>query len=109
MANWWAGGYDLLLCPVFVTPPPVLGSFWAYPEGVPDSVDILRFTPQFNTTGQPAISIPMLWTDDNLPVGVQLVAAYGQEALLLRVAAQIEAARPWSHRYPAAFGRAPQA
>jgi amidase len=101
MASWWAAGYDLLLCPVFLTPPPVVGSFWSYPGGIADSVDILRFTPQFNTTGQPAISVPVRWTDANLPVGVQLVAAYGREDLLLNVAAQLEAAHPWYHRYPA--------
>jgi len=101
MASWWAEGYDLLLCPVFIPPAPVLGSFWSYPDGIADSVNILRFTPQFNTTGQPAISVPVLWTDNNLPVGVQIVAAYGREDLLLRVAAQIEAAHPWYHRYPA--------
>jgi amidase len=101
MASWWADGYDLLLCPVFLSPPPAVGSFWSYPEGITDSVTILRFTPQFNTTGQPAISVPVLWTEANLPVGVQLVGAYGREDLLLGVAAQIEATHPWYHRYPA--------
>ncbi len=101
MASWWADGYDLLLSPVFISPAPVLGSFWSQPDGIADSVNILRFTPQFNTTGQPAISVPVIWTDANLPVGVQLVAAYGREDLLLRVAAQIEAAHPWYYRYPA--------
>jgi amidase len=101
MASWWADGYDLLLSPVFISPAPALGSFWSQPDGIADSVNILRFTPQFNTTGQPAISVPVTWTDANLPVGVQLVAAYGREDLLLRVAAQIEAAHPWYYRYPA--------
>jgi amidase len=101
MASWWASGYDLLLCPVFISPAPALGSFWSYPDGIADSVTILRFTPQFNTTGQPAVSVPVIWTDANLPVGVQLVAAYGREDLLLNVAGQIEAAHPWYHRYPA--------
>lgn len=99
--GWWHDGHDVLLCPVFVSPPPVGGLFWSYPEGVQDSVDILRFTPQFNTTGQPAISIPWLWTETNLPVGVQLVGAYGREDLLLSLASQIESMRPWSQRYPA--------
>jgi amidase len=101
MARWWSADYDLLLCPVFVTPPPVLGSFWTYPDGIKDSVGILRFTPQFNTTGQPSVSLPVLWAEGNLPVGVQLVAAYGREDLLLSVAAEIEAAHPWYQRYPA--------
>jgi len=102
VASWWSEGFDLLLCPVFITPPPVLGSFWAYPEGIQDSVDILRFTPQFNSTGQPSISLPTLWTGQNLPVGVQLVAAFGKEELLLSVAAEFEVARPWYARYPVA-------
>jgi amidase len=102
MADWWAADHDILLCPVFLTPPPALGSFWSYPDGIVDSVNILRFTPQFNSTGQPGISVPTLWTYDNLPVGIQLVAAYGREDLLLNVAAQIERAHPWNQRYPAA-------
>jgi len=101
VTGWWSDGHDILLCPVFVSPPPVGGLFWSYPEGVQDSVDILRFTPQFNTTGQPAISIPWLWTETNLPVGVQLIAAYGREDLLLSLASQIESIHPWSQRYPA--------
>jgi amidase len=58
------------------------------------------FTPAFNSSGQPAISLPMAWNGDGLPIGVQLVAAYGREDLLIRVAAQLESAQPWSHRRP---------
>ena len=58
------------------------------------------FTAGFNSTGQPAISLPLHWSEDGLPIGVQLVAAYGREDLLIRVAAQLEQAQPWADRWP---------
>jgi amidase len=60
----------------------------------------VAYTISFNMTGQPAISLPLHWTADVLPVGVQLVAAYGREDLLVRVAAQLEQVRPWTDRRP---------
>ena len=51
-------------------------------------MEVIQFTPPYNATGQPAISLPLHWTPDGLPVGVQLVADYAREDLLLRVAAQ---------------------
>ncbi|MDF1604514.1 amidase [Nocardioides sp. YIM 152315] len=101
MATWWADGFDVLLSPVTVQLPLELGSFWSYPEGVVDSVHMLQFTPQFNSTGAPAVSVPATWTDEGLPVGVQLAGRYGEDHVVLRLAAQLEAARPWAHRYPA--------
>ena len=58
------------------------------------------FTPPFNMSGQPAISLPLHWNEAGLPIGVQLVAAYGREDVLVRVAAQLEAAHPWTDRRP---------
>jgi len=105
MASWWqpadgSAGHDLLLTPVLATPPPPIG-YLSGPEGGMRVREVLQFTAQFNVSGQPAISLPLYWTADGLPVGVQLVAAYGREDLLVRVAAQLEGAQPWAARRPA--------
>jgi len=59
------------------------------------------FTPIFNATGQPAISVPLFQGEDGLPLAVQLVGRPACEGALLALAAQLEAARPWSERRPA--------
>jgi amidase len=101
MADWW-GGHDLLVTPTLGAPPPELGWFTA--DG-PESegrriVSFIPYTAQFNMTGQPAISLPLHWTPGGLPVGVQLVAAYGREDVLIQVASQLEQAVPWADRRP---------
>ncbi|HWE34378.1 MAG TPA: amidase [Solirubrobacteraceae bacterium] len=106
IASWWAeDGFDLLLTPTCAEPPPWLGEFDAPPDNpaapIMRAIPFGTFTAGFNTSGQPAISLPLHVTADGLPVGVQLVAAYGREDLLLRVAAQVEQAAPWTDRRPA--------
>jgi len=64
------------------------------------------FTASFNATGQPAISLPLHWSEEGLPIGVQLVGDMGREDLLLRVAAQLEEAAPWAQRRPPVFAAA---
>jgi amidase len=108
--GWWADGWDLLLTPTVAAPPlPIGGLYGDQADGVdpanPMAPSIragrfVAFTPQFNSSGQPAISLPLHWNDDGLPIGVQLVAAYGREDLLIRIASQLEAAAPWADRRP---------
>jgi amidase len=110
-AEWWEGGFDLLLTPTMGEPPTPLGTF--EPESGNPASPIFRsiptagFTAFWNATGQPAVSLPLHWSDEGLPIGVQLVAAYGREDLLIRVAAQLEEAQPWADRWPARQPEAP--
>ena len=92
------------MTPTLAGPPPLLGEM-AQDANQPFAPfaragELAAFTPAFNTTGQPAISLPLHVDDHGLPVGVQLVAAYGREDLLVRVAAQLEEAAPWADRHP---------
>jgi amidase len=105
VARFWESGFDLLLTPTAAEPPPPLGEF-APKDGNPlhgfvRAAPFSTFTAHFNATGQPAISLPLHADASGLPVGVQLVAAYGREDLLIRVASQLEAAHPWRERRPA--------
>jgi amidase len=60
----------------------------------------IAFTLPFNVSGQPAVSLPLHWSDQGLPIGVQFAARYADEATLLRLAGQIEKAKPWRQRKP---------
>jgi amidase len=103
LAEWFAIGYDLLLTPTLGEPPVPLGTFQTPDEpmrGFIRAATFVPFTPLNNMTGTPAISLPLAWNADNLPIGVQLQAPYGREDLLLRVASQLEQAQPWADRKP---------
>ncbi len=93
--EWWAAGYDVLMTPTLQAPPPRIG---LPPEQHAAAFGI--FTMPWSLTGQPALSLPLHWTADGLPVGVQFVAGYGREDVLLRLGAQLEQARPWANRRP---------
>jgi len=105
IAQWWADGWDLLLTPTSPEPPARIGELV-----VSDAADegtvlermsgLTGFMVPFNVTGQPAVSLPLHWNDDGLPIGVQLVAAFGREDVLFRAAAQLETAHPWAARRP---------
>lgn len=105
--SWWADDqYDLLLTPTMPYAAPPLGNQGGPGDGmfVPGLTPDAFVTP-FNVTGQPAISLPLHMTADGLPLGVQLVAAFGREDHLLAVAAAAEQALPWAARVPAAASR----
>jgi len=94
---WWeVDGWDLLVTPTLSEPPTRIGEHDATPDdpmaGMKRAADFVGFTPPFNTSGQPAISVPLHVTPEGLPVGVQIVAGYGREDLLIQVASQLEAA-----------------
>jgi amidase len=110
IGHWYEGGFDLLLTPTMAVPPPPLGSFDHPPDQpllpIAIATPMATFTAGLNMTGQPAISLPLHTNDDGLPIGSQLVAPYGREDVLLRVAAQVEQALPWAGRRPPVFAGA---
>jgi amidase len=93
--------YDLWLTPTVTEPPVPLGTFQSPPDdilaGIFRAADFAPFTALFNSTGQPACSIPLYRNAGGLPIGTQLAAAFGREDLLFRVAAQLEQAQPFVH------------
>ncbi|MEZ4359942.1 MAG: amidase [Kofleriaceae bacterium] len=100
VAQFWET-YDLWLTPTVTAPPPLLGAFRSPPDdplgGLMAASEFAPFTALINATGQPAASVPLARSAAGLPIGVQLVAAYGREDVLLRVSSQLEAARPFQH------------
>lgn len=96
--------YDIWLTPTLAEPPLPIGSFESLPDdplqGLRRSATFAAFTPLCNMTGQPAMSVPLFWNAEGLPVGTHFAGRFGDEATLFRLAAQLEAARPWAHRRP---------
>jgi amidase len=119
--------YDVMLSPTLALPPVPIGSLrpsgfdalmqrfiarfsaaWLIKLAANMDAEIAKvfefipFTPLANITGQPAMSLPLHWNGDGLPIGVQFAARFGDEAALFRLAAQLEEARPWADRRPPA-------
>ncbi|MEE8540053.1 MAG: amidase [Desulfobacterales bacterium] len=96
--------YDLLLTPTLAEPPVPLGTFDATADdpmkGFRRSKTFVPFTPICNVTGQPAMSVPLFWNQEGLPIGSHFVARFGDEATLFRLAAQLEETRPWKDKIP---------
>lgn len=101
----WGSEFDVLLTPTLaILPPPVgvLEEVHATPDATSMTVFAMAvFNAFFNITGQPAVSLPLQMSSTGLPIGVQLVGGPWQESALVRLAAQLEAASPWSDRLPA--------
>ena len=97
---------DVLLTPTMSTPPPPIGTMYSTPEDPWRSLKISGQSVRYagvvaNLTGNPAISMPLWWNDGGLPIGAHFLGRFGDEATLIRLAAQLEAAQPWAHRLPA--------
>ncbi|HZT45981.1 MAG TPA: amidase [Gaiellaceae bacterium] len=103
VVSFW-DAYDLVLTPTLAQPPPPVGALMdeSDPWGNFDRAwQFTPFTQVANVTGLPAVSLPLYWSEEGLPIGAQLVGRPADEATLLRVSAQLEAARPWRDRRPA--------
>ncbi len=103
LRSWWAeepgvDGYDILITPTMAEPAPPIGSIKG--ADIERIIRLVPYTMPYNVSGQPAIGLPLHVSEDGLPIGIQLVARYGAEDLLIRLASQIEAALPWRARIP---------
>ena len=95
--------FDVLITPTVAGQAPIIGSYRDPANPMMEFLNaaaLVPFTPPWNTTGQPAVSLPLHHDEDGLPVGVQLVGRPGDEATLIRLSAQIEQAEPWADRRP---------
>ena len=96
-------GYDVVLSPTLGMPPPplgLLGPAASYEVYAKASIRASAFTLVYNFSGQPAMSVPLHWNDEGLPVGMMFAAGPGDEGTLYRLAGQLEEAQPWWDRRP---------
>jgi amidase len=107
----WGRDFDVLLTPTSAILPPQAGSILEATHAAPDQPNVevvasVSFTAFGNVTGLPAVSLPLHWTEGELPVGVQLTGGPWQEAMLISLSAQLEQAMPWAERLPSLAGAA---
>tara|TARA_R100001509_G_scaffold152894_1_gene113459 strand:- start:1001 stop:1804 length:804 start_codon:yes stop_codon:yes gene_type:complete len=95
--------FDVLLSPTLTKPPVEIGKLSLNQDKAAyerEAISVSAFTSLYNSTGQPAMSLPLHWTADGLPVGVMFAGRYGEEALLYQLAGQVEQASPWFEQVP---------
>jgi amidase len=100
----FVSGYDAVLCPTMPTVPPALGSLAPTLDRtllLSRTEQLAGYTPIHNIAGLPAMSVPLYWTEQGIPIGSHFAAQLGDEALLLGLAYQLERAASWSQRIPA--------
>jgi len=96
--------FDVFLSPTMITPPPEVGLIDTVnldsKELNKRQARVFGYTPPWNMTGQPSISLPLAWSQDGLPIGMMFTGRYADEATLLNLAVQLEQAMPWASRRP---------
>jgi amidase len=101
--------YDVLLSPTMASPPVAIGELSLANAPSADYIARIQaatgYTQLFNAAGQPAMSVPLAFAQDGMPLGVQFAARFGDEATLFRLAGQLEQAQPWRERRPPVAGR----
>lgn len=97
--------FDVILSPTMAQPPVLIDTMKVEEhQSISDLIETFHsfspFTALFNASGQPAMSVPLYWNAQGLPIGSHFAAAFGGERLLYALAAQLEQAQPWAHRVP---------
>nr|MBX2853822.1 hypothetical protein [Paracoccaceae bacterium] len=98
--------YDVILTPVLRRPPSRIGDLaptLPFETLLERCIDTVAYTPMHNAIGTPAISLPLWWSDEGLPIGSQFAADAGNERTLLELSYELEAAQPWADHWPPAL------